>query len=142
MMLAMSTACVGLALHSPLRQGSSAFRAPAVAMVFGGGIDAGGGAEDGWVVPELPMSFVGEDYVDPLATNRPKYDLCAASGRPDEVCCGAIAPATPFDIDDWTAHMRGEGGQPRRAHRNCHAARRHGTSTLASHPHAASTPVL
>ena len=104
MMLAMNAAYLGLSFSSPLRSGALVLRAPAASML----INAGGGAEDGWQVPDLPMSYVGEDYVDPLATNRPKYDLCAASGRPDEVCCGAIAPATPFEIDDWTGHMRGE----------------------------------
>lgn len=55
---------------------------------------------------------VGEDYVDPLAKPRPKYDLCAASGRPEEVCCGAVAPQSPAELSEWTSHMLGEVPAP------------------------------
>lgn len=107
-MLSLS-ACLGLQLSSQPWQRSAMHaqrqRHTALSMVFPGeGIYKGDG------IPEGPRVVdVGEDYVDPLARDRPKYDLCAASGRPGEVCCGAIAPESPMALDEWTAHMRGQG---------------------------------
>merc|ERR1719473_1799784 len=46
---------------------------------------------------------------DPLAAPRPKYDLAAASGRPDEAVFGAVAPESAETLGEWADHMKGAG---------------------------------
>jgi len=46
---------------------------------------------------------------DPLAAPRPKYDFAAATGRPDEMVWGAVAPESAAELPEWTAHMRDKG---------------------------------
>ena len=72
-------------------------------------------------VPPVSMVLLGTggddmsvpEFVDPLAKPRPKYDLCAASGRPDEVVVGAIAATSATQLEEWMGHMRNEGAPPR-----------------------------
>jgi len=101
-------ACLGLHLApSVVPRNGASLRTREISMLILGPND---GIHMGDGVPDGPQRMtVGDDYVDPLFTKRPKYDLCAASGRPEEICCGAVAPDTAFDIDEWAAHMRGEG---------------------------------
>jgi hypothetical protein len=51
-------------------------------------------------IPDFDPNF---DY---LAAKRPKYDLGKASGRPDEVVWGAVAPESAEHIGEWCEHMR------------------------------------
>jgi len=105
--------CLGLYLTSPVALRPDTVRtstvrtggASTVSMVFPGeGIYTGDG------IPEGPSRLtVGDDYVDPLEKPRPKYDLCAASGKPDEVCVGAIAPESAAALGEWITHMTGGG---------------------------------
>jgi len=48
------------------------------------------------------------DFKDPLQKPRPKYDLAAASGRPDEVVWGAVAPNSK-NLIEWASHLRENG---------------------------------
>ena len=50
---------------------------------------------------------------DPLAAERPKYDLAAASGRPDEVVYGAKAAESAAELGEWAAHMKDKMGATR-----------------------------
>lgn len=60
---------------------------------------------------EAKYGLIGDQYIDPLAKPRPKFDLCAASGRPGEVCYGAVAPEGPSSLEEWLSHMRTAGEQ-------------------------------
>lgn len=104
-MLGVLACSFGLLLSSPMRRPTQCTPRDDVSMIILG--DFGEGLTGDMSGPK--RMTVGDDYVDPLFTERPRYDLCAASKRPDEVCCGAIAPETSFDIDEWAAYMRGEG---------------------------------
>ena len=64
----------------------------------------------GFTKDDLPDDLKNFDpTVDPLAAERPKYDLAAASGRPDEVVWGAIAPESHASLGEWAAHLHTHG---------------------------------
>lgn len=46
---------------------------------------------------------------DPLAAERPKFDLAAASGRPDEFAWGAMAAESADGFSEWASHMKEAG---------------------------------
>lgn len=71
-------------------------RLPPVSMTLLGG---GGDKEPG--IPEA----------DPLQQPRPKYDLAACSGRPDERVWGAMAPVSPDTLGEWASDMTSKGIQ-------------------------------
>ena len=50
---------------------------------------------------------------DPLAVERPAYDLAAASGRPDEAVYGACGPASAAELPEWVAYMKNQMGATR-----------------------------
>jgi hypothetical protein len=59
---------------------------------------------------ELPSDLLDFDPTyDPLAADRPSYDLAAASGRYEERVWGAIAPKGAAEISEWSAHLQSEG---------------------------------
>jgi len=90
--------CFGYSTRPPVLPHGARSRQSTVAMqiLLGDGTPARGDDDFG-PVPE---------YVDPLAKPRPQYDLCAASGRPDEIVFGAVAPESAAKMGEWTAHMR------------------------------------
>jgi hypothetical protein len=59
---------------------------------------------------ELPDDLKDFDpNFDPLAAPRPKYDFCAASGRPNEYVYGATAADSPASLEAWASVVRGAG---------------------------------
>lgn len=66
-----------------------------------------GTAGDNFEMPEDLADF--DPTFDPLAAPRPKYDLAACSGRPNEVVWGAMAADSPVNLTVWAAHMREQG---------------------------------
>jgi len=56
-----------------------------------------------WEKPADLLNF--DPSFDPLLAGRPKYDLAAASGRPDEVAWGAVAAASSTELAEWSQHM-------------------------------------
>ena len=77
----------------------------------------GGGAGTTPIIPDdgpgdgiLPADLADFDPTfDPLAAKRPKYDLTACSGRPNEVVYGAVAPASPEAVAEWARHLQDAG---------------------------------
>ena len=59
---------------------------------------------------EMPDDLANFDPTfDPLAVERPKHDLAAASGRPEEAVWGACAAADASELGAWSAHMVSSG---------------------------------
>lgn len=69
-----------------------------------------GGHTGAFSPDELPDDLKDFDPTfDPLAAPRPKYDFCAASGRPTESVYGSIAPESSDTLERWATFVRGAG---------------------------------
>lgn len=79
-----------------------------------GGEDTSGGLEAMAARGEVPEDLKDFDpSFDPLAAKRPKYDLAAASGRPNEAVWGAIAAESAAELSEWASHVKQTSGATR-----------------------------
>ena len=82
----------------------------AAALAMDAAADAIKGSSGGLSSIEMPEDLKDFDPTfDPLAAKAPKYDFCAASGRPDEPVWGAMAAGEPGELGEWAKHMKSGG---------------------------------
>ena len=117
----------------PMKKAAGA--AAAASAQSGGGAASGLLSSEGTAAPEIPSEFVTasgrspfdditktlasteipvdlanfDPTFDPLAVERPTFDLAAASGRPDEAVWGAVAAESAAHLAEWSAHMKEAG---------------------------------